>query len=71
MEEKLQGAIDAARQKAEEAKRQLEEGRNQLAAANTAKVVPAASSSAHLCPKCNTPFSAGDAFCGGCGNRLS
>jgi len=70
MEKKLQGAIDAVRQKAEEAKRHLEESRNQLAVANTAVTAPAAPSSTYLCPKCNTPFSAGDVFCGNCGNRL-
>jgi hypothetical protein len=66
IEKSIQGAIEEAKKKADEAKRKLEESRNQLAAQTSAP--PAASSP--TCPKCQAPITEGDAFCGGCGQRL-
>lgn len=63
VEQSIQDAIDVAREKAESAKRKLEESRDQLTAS-------AATAAATSCGKCNTPTAVGDAFCGNCGTAL-
>lgn len=63
VERSIQGALDAAREKAEQAKRQLEESRQQATLA-------VATATAAACSQCQVAITPEDAFCGNCGNRL-
>jgi hypothetical protein len=66
MDKKLKGVLEVARQKAEQARRQLDEARAQVSAQATAAPVAVTL----RCPKCSTPYEPNDAFCGSCGQRL-
>ena len=75
-ERSIKGAIDAAREKADQVKRQLEESRQQKQqqaaeepappAAPTAPTAP----TAPACPQCQSTVAPDDAFCGNCGHSL-
>jgi hypothetical protein len=73
VESSIQGALDGAREKADQAKRQLDESRRQLMAAAAPAAPQSAPPSAPLakaCPQCRGPIADGDIFCGNCGHRL-
>ena len=65
-ERSIKGALDAAREKADQVKRQLEESRQQQQQAAEEPAPPAASS----CPQCQSAVAPDDLFCGNCGHRL-
>jgi hypothetical protein len=69
LEKSLQGAVDKAREKAAQAKSQLEE--RSKAAANGMQPAPVTGVASNACSRCGSPTAAGDTFCGNCGNRLS
>ncbi|MFT3850656.1 MAG: hypothetical protein QM739_18875 [Propionivibrio sp.] len=64
IERQLQDAVDAARAKGEQARRQLNEARSQLASA------PVAAPVTPHCSHCSATAAADDVFCGNCGKRI-
>lgn len=69
MDNKLRGAMDIARARAEQARRQINEARDQLSAADKAPVA-ASATAVTACPQCSGPVHPGDLFCGSCGKRV-
>jgi len=77
-ERSIKGALDAAKEKADQVKRQLEESRQKqqaaAAAAQEAAAQPPAAqppaAATPSCPYCQSGITPDDLFCGNCGHRL-
>ncbi|MDR2240571.1 MAG: zinc ribbon domain-containing protein [Zoogloeaceae bacterium] len=66
-ERSIKGALDAAKEKADQVKRQLDEARQQ----STQPSAPPTSPEGAVCPQCQSGIAPDDVFCGNCGHRLT
>lgn len=71
VDQKIKETMEAAKEKAEQTRRQLNEAREQLSKPQDAAPSAPVAAAAAACPKCQSPITPGDAFCGDCGQRLA